>query len=234
MSVGHCVPGLRICGLLILFRSIVQRRFKLLVTIHITIPAGLARKLFEQDVPEVLAKATVYALDMGALLAGTKYRGGRFAQGCAGGEHIVDQQHACTFRYVIGGECATQVATTRFTGKLRLRSGIANAVQAFRHQDKAACAGQRAGQFQRLVVAALAKALDVQRNGNRQFHFAPALPAFKFFQRECGEQASARQFSVELEARQQAGDGTCVKPRRCGAPAGRAGPATAGPRPAAG
>ena len=39
------------------------------------IAEGLARKLFEKEVPEVLAKATVYALDMGALLAGTKYRG---------------------------------------------------------------------------------------------------------------------------------------------------------------
>ncbi|QLI80640.1 ATP-dependent Clp protease ATP-binding subunit ClpA [Chitinibacter fontanus] len=36
---------------------------------------GLARKIVEGDVPDVLADATVYTLDMGALLAGTKYRG---------------------------------------------------------------------------------------------------------------------------------------------------------------
>lgn len=36
---------------------------------------GLARKLIAGDVPEALAKAHVYALDMGSLLAGTKYRG---------------------------------------------------------------------------------------------------------------------------------------------------------------
>lgn len=39
------------------------------------IAEGLARKVVEGDVPEVLAKANVFSLDMGALLAGTKYRG---------------------------------------------------------------------------------------------------------------------------------------------------------------
>ena len=39
------------------------------------IAEGLARRIVENDVPEVLAAAKVYALDMGALLAGTKYRG---------------------------------------------------------------------------------------------------------------------------------------------------------------
>ncbi|WP_028454285.1 ATP-dependent Clp protease ATP-binding subunit ClpA [Chitinilyticum litopenaei] len=36
---------------------------------------GLARRIVEGNVPDILADATVYALDMGALLAGTKYRG---------------------------------------------------------------------------------------------------------------------------------------------------------------
>jgi ATP-dependent Clp protease ATP-binding subunit ClpA len=39
------------------------------------IAEGLAWRITEKDVPEVLSDATVYALDMGALLAGTKYRG---------------------------------------------------------------------------------------------------------------------------------------------------------------
>src|SRR5512139_3432047 len=39
------------------------------------IAEGLARRVVEADVPDILKKATVYALDMGALLAGTKYRG---------------------------------------------------------------------------------------------------------------------------------------------------------------
>ncbi|HEY0854990.1 MAG TPA: AAA family ATPase, partial [Devosia sp.] len=39
------------------------------------IAEGLARKIVEGDVPEVLRGATIYALDMGSLLAGTRYRG---------------------------------------------------------------------------------------------------------------------------------------------------------------
>ncbi|MHB1092444.1 ATP-dependent Clp protease ATP-binding subunit ClpA [Thiobacillus sp.] len=39
------------------------------------IAEGLARRIVESSVPEILAQSTVYALDMGALLAGTKYRG---------------------------------------------------------------------------------------------------------------------------------------------------------------
>jgi ATP-dependent Clp protease ATP-binding subunit ClpA len=39
------------------------------------IAEGLARKIVTGDVPEVLAEATIFSLDMGALLAGTRYRG---------------------------------------------------------------------------------------------------------------------------------------------------------------
>src|SRR5574340_1200821 len=39
------------------------------------IAEGLARRIVEEDVPEILKDARVYSLDMGALLAGTKYRG---------------------------------------------------------------------------------------------------------------------------------------------------------------
>src|SRR5689334_21547568 len=39
------------------------------------IAEGLARRIVEGDVPDILKKSNVYALDMGALLAGTKYRG---------------------------------------------------------------------------------------------------------------------------------------------------------------
>ncbi len=39
------------------------------------IAEGLAKRIIEGDVPEVLAKSTIFALDMGALLAGTRYRG---------------------------------------------------------------------------------------------------------------------------------------------------------------
>ncbi|MFN7114026.1 MAG: ATP-dependent Clp protease ATP-binding subunit ClpA [Alphaproteobacteria bacterium] len=39
------------------------------------IAEGLARRIIEGDVPDVLKGAVIYALDMGALLAGTRYRG---------------------------------------------------------------------------------------------------------------------------------------------------------------
>ena len=39
------------------------------------IAEGLARKIIDGEVPEILSKSVVYSLDFGALLAGTKYRG---------------------------------------------------------------------------------------------------------------------------------------------------------------
>ena len=39
------------------------------------IAEGLATRIVEGDAPEVLAKSTIYSLDMGSLLAGTRYRG---------------------------------------------------------------------------------------------------------------------------------------------------------------
>lgn len=39
------------------------------------IAEGLAKRIVDGDVPDVVAESTVYSLDLGALLAGTKYRG---------------------------------------------------------------------------------------------------------------------------------------------------------------
>jgi len=39
------------------------------------IAEGLAKKIVDKEVPEVLEKSTVFSLDLGSLLAGTKYRG---------------------------------------------------------------------------------------------------------------------------------------------------------------
>ncbi len=39
------------------------------------IAEGLARRIVQGDVPEVMADCTIYSLDIGSLLAGTKYRG---------------------------------------------------------------------------------------------------------------------------------------------------------------
>ena len=61
------------------------------------IAEGLAWRITQGDVPEVLADATVYSLDMGALLAGTKYRGD-FEQRLKGVlKHLKDQPNAILF-----------------------------------------------------------------------------------------------------------------------------------------
>ncbi|MBK1688869.1 ATP-dependent Clp protease ATP-binding subunit ClpA [Rubrivivax gelatinosus] len=61
------------------------------------IAEGLAWRITEKDVPEVLAESTVYALDMGALLAGTKYRGD-FEQRLKGVlKQLKDQPNAILF-----------------------------------------------------------------------------------------------------------------------------------------
>jgi ATP-dependent Clp protease ATP-binding subunit ClpA len=39
------------------------------------IAEGLARKIIQKEVPKVLSETTIYSLDLGALLAGTRYRG---------------------------------------------------------------------------------------------------------------------------------------------------------------
>jgi len=61
------------------------------------IAEGLAWRITEGAVPEVLQEATVYALDMGALLAGTKYRGD-FEQRLKGVlKSLKDKPHAILF-----------------------------------------------------------------------------------------------------------------------------------------
>jgi len=61
------------------------------------IAEGLAWRITQADVPEILAEATVYSLDMGALLAGTKYRGD-FEQRLKGVlKALKDKPHAVLF-----------------------------------------------------------------------------------------------------------------------------------------
>src|SRR5665213_818709 len=69
------------------------------------IAEGLARCTMRREVPEVLQNATIYALDMGALLAGTRYRGDfeerlkavlaelEALPGADDGVDLVDEQH---------------------------------------------------------------------------------------------------------------------------------------------
>ena len=39
------------------------------------IAEGLAKRIVEKNVPDIILDAVIYSLDMGALLAGTRYRG---------------------------------------------------------------------------------------------------------------------------------------------------------------
>src|ERR687889_1338667 len=61
------------------------------------IAEGLARKIVEGAVPEILKKSNVYALDMGALLAGTKYRGDFEQRLKSVLKQLVDNPHAILF-----------------------------------------------------------------------------------------------------------------------------------------
>lgn len=61
------------------------------------IAEGLARRVVEGEVPEILAKCQVYALDMGALLAGTKYRGDFEQRLKAVLKQLLDNPHAILF-----------------------------------------------------------------------------------------------------------------------------------------
>jgi ATP-dependent Clp protease ATP-binding subunit ClpA len=61
------------------------------------IAEGLARRIIEGKVPDILAKAQVYALDLGALLAGTKYRGDFEQRLKAVLKQLVDNPNAVLF-----------------------------------------------------------------------------------------------------------------------------------------
>jgi len=61
------------------------------------IAEGLAWRITQKDVPEILAEATVYSLDMGALLAGTKYRGDFEQRLKAVLKALKDKPHAVLF-----------------------------------------------------------------------------------------------------------------------------------------
>src|SRR5213596_2214185 len=61
------------------------------------IAEGLARRIVEGQVPEILARCQVYMLDMGALLAGTKYRGDFEQRLKAVLKQLVDNPNAILF-----------------------------------------------------------------------------------------------------------------------------------------
>jgi ATP-dependent Clp protease ATP-binding subunit ClpA len=61
------------------------------------IAEGLARRIVESSVPDILKRCQVYALDMGALLAGTKYRGDFEQRLKAVLKQLVDNPNAILF-----------------------------------------------------------------------------------------------------------------------------------------
>jgi len=61
------------------------------------IAEGLAKRIVDEDVPQVLADATIFALDMGALLAGTRYRGDFEERLKAVMSELEQQPHAILF-----------------------------------------------------------------------------------------------------------------------------------------
>jgi ATP-dependent Clp protease ATP-binding subunit ClpA len=61
------------------------------------IAEGLARRIVEGQVPEILSRCQVYSLDMGALLAGTKYRGDFEQRLKAVLKQLVDNPNAILF-----------------------------------------------------------------------------------------------------------------------------------------
>ncbi len=61
------------------------------------IAEGLARRIVEESVPDLLLDATIYSLDLGALIAGTKYRGDFEKRLKAVIKQLKDEPHAVLF-----------------------------------------------------------------------------------------------------------------------------------------
>ena len=83
------------------------------------IAEGLARRIVEGNVPDLLAKCTVYALDMGALLAGTKYRGDFEQRLKAVLKQLVDNPNAILFIDEIHTVIGAGAASGRHAGRLQ-------------------------------------------------------------------------------------------------------------------
>jgi len=101
---------------------------------------GLARRIFEGDVPELLRDVHIYALDMGALMAGTRYRGD-FEDRLKGVIHALeDNPKAILFIdeiHVIVGAGATTGGTMDAGNLLKpaLASGQLRCIGSTTHED---------------------------------------------------------------------------------------------------
>jgi ATP-dependent Clp protease ATP-binding subunit ClpA len=61
------------------------------------IAEGLAKRIVEKNVPDILAESVIYSLDLGAMVAGTKYRGDFEKRMKALLNHLREQPHAILF-----------------------------------------------------------------------------------------------------------------------------------------
>jgi ATP-dependent Clp protease ATP-binding subunit ClpA len=101
------------------------------------IAEGLARRIVNKEVPDVLQDATIFALDMGALLAGTRYRGDfeerlkavvTELEECEGAVLFIDEIHTvigagATSRPCRAARCAASAPPpTRNTGPISKRT----------------------------------------------------------------------------------------------------------------
>ena len=101
---------------------------------------GLARRIVMGDVPEILANATVYSLDMGALLAGTKYRGDFEQRIKAVLKQLQDDENAILFIdeiHTIIGAGAASGGTLDASNLLKpaLSSGLLKCIGATTYQE---------------------------------------------------------------------------------------------------
>ena len=104
------------------------------------IAEGLARRIVEGQVPELLMQSTVYALDMGALLAGTKYRGDFEQRLKAVLKHLTDNPNAILFIdeiHTLIGAGAASGGTLDASNLLKpaLSSGLLKCIGATTYQE---------------------------------------------------------------------------------------------------
>jgi ATP-dependent Clp protease ATP-binding subunit ClpA len=101
---------------------------------------GLALRIHEKQVPKALAEATIYALDMGALLAGTKFRGEFEARLKAVIAALKDKAHSILFIdeiHTVVGAGATHGGSMDASNILKpaLASGELRCIGATTYQD---------------------------------------------------------------------------------------------------
>src|SRR5260370_546070 len=137
---------------------------------------GLARRIVEGNVPDLLTKSTVYALDMGALLAGTKYRGDFEQRLKAVLKQLVDNPNAILFIdeiHTVIGAGAASGGTLAASNLLKpvLSTAPLNCITSTTYTDDRGATANRDGDRkgvgfgQGQAIGALAAAIKMARAG---------------------------------------------------------------------